>query len=256
MAAQYMEYERSANSVGRTVKAKFDDKRVKLWCMVNPCNPTGEHIPLEKMKKMLLDFSEKGTIVLIDESMLMWHGPSWLKESFVSQQDWVEHMSNEKGVHIFVVTSWTKIWACPGLRIGSVVAPTERLYRAAKRIQVPWSVNGPALAFLHAAVLDEEYLHRTWAVTEKWRNYAVEKMTQTKPKWTITGEKWLSFLWINTHSEEEARTAVSRCLTAGVPLRWGLHGYELPTYIRIAVREPRLTDIIVNAIKGGNEKRN
>jgi len=46
---------------------------------------------------------------------------------------------------VWIMTSWTKIWSCTGIRLGSVVAPTAQDLLAIKAKQVPWSVNGPAL---------------------------------------------------------------------------------------------------------------
>lgn len=43
------------------------------------------------------------------------------------------------------MTSWTKIWSCTGVRLGSVVAPTAEKLAAVKAKQVPWSVNCVAL---------------------------------------------------------------------------------------------------------------
>lgn len=48
-------------------------------------------------------------------------------------------------VHVWIMTSWTKIWSCTGVRLGSVVAPTAAKLAAVKAKQVPWSVNCVAL---------------------------------------------------------------------------------------------------------------
>ena len=45
-------------------------------------------------------------------------------------------MSEERGVHIFVMHSWTKIWSCTGVRLGSVVAPTPTHMVELKKRQV------------------------------------------------------------------------------------------------------------------------
>ncbi len=51
------------------------------------------------------------------------------------------------------VTSWrigslTKLWACPGLRLGYVIAPTPEQAESIRRVQPRWSVNALALAAL------------------------------------------------------------------------------------------------------------
>ena len=46
--------------------------------------------------------------------------------------------------------SLTKLWACPGLRIGYVVAPSASLARAVRDRQPRWAVNGLALPVVEA----------------------------------------------------------------------------------------------------------
>lgn len=46
--------------------------------------------------------------------------------------------------------SLTKLWSCPGLRLGYVIAPTVEAADELRRIQPRWSVNGLALAALPA----------------------------------------------------------------------------------------------------------
>lgn len=44
--------------------------------------------------------------------------------------------------------SLTKLWACPGLRLGYAIAPDEAGARQLRRLRPQWSVNGLALALL------------------------------------------------------------------------------------------------------------
>ena len=46
--------------------------------------------------------------------------------------------------------SLTKVWACPGLRIGYVIAPDGDAARRIRQRQAQWSVNGLALAVVDA----------------------------------------------------------------------------------------------------------
>jgi histidinol-phosphate/aromatic aminotransferase/cobyric acid decarboxylase-like protein len=48
------------------------------------------------------------------------------------------------------IGSFTKLWACPGLRIGYVVAPDGDAAAAIRGIQPQWSVGAPALAAVEA----------------------------------------------------------------------------------------------------------
>lgn len=46
--------------------------------------------------------------------------------------------------------SLTKVWACPGLRIGYVIAPDPSAAQRIRRRQAQWAVNGLALAVVEA----------------------------------------------------------------------------------------------------------
>ncbi|KAJ1828612.1 hypothetical protein LPJ70_007206 [Coemansia sp. RSA 2708] len=143
--------------------------------------------------------------------------------------------------------SWTKLWCCTGLRLGSVVCPTAEHMRAIKKIQVPWSVNIVALAFLNAVVADQPYLQKTWQMTKTWRQQTIERLSERFPHWQFFGNRFLSWVWVDTKSEEEAQRAVDLAHAAGVPVRSGRPGYSLPTFVRLAVREPAKFDVLLEA---------
>lgn len=53
-----------------------------------------------------------------------------------------------RGDDSVVVGSLTKLFACPGLRLGYVLAPDERIATAIRSLRPEWSVNGLAAAML------------------------------------------------------------------------------------------------------------
>ena len=59
--------------------------------------------------------------------------------------------------------SLTKLWACPGLRIGYVIAPDADAAAAVRAIQPRWSVGAPALAVVEALAPVADL--RSWAAT-------------------------------------------------------------------------------------------
>jgi hypothetical protein len=107
---------------------------------------------VDELMNYLESTCKPGTTVIIDESMQPWVGPNWREDSLVSKGVWRRHMSVEKGINVFVMHSWTKIWSCAGIRLGSVIAPTPQLMVQIKAKQVPWSVNNVALTFLTVAI--------------------------------------------------------------------------------------------------------
>eukprot|EP00906_Rhabdomonas_costata_P018651 RCo027211 len=240
---QYKEYERSAVSCGfKTLAA--DDPSATLLCMINPCNPTGEYLPLEQIKAYIERHASTGCTVMVDESMQPWLGPHWRTESLTSQSEWVSDMATRKNVKVYVIHSWTKLWSCAGIRLGSVVAPTYQDYLKVKSAQIPWSVNCFALAFLQAVTHDEPYLRQTWEVTTPWRELS-RKAIEKDFGWKVYGEPWLSWLWVDTFSEATANEAVRLAKAAGTPVRTGKAGYEMGTFVRFAVRSPEKQAVLL-----------
>ncbi|KAJ1853883.1 hypothetical protein LPJ73_002563 [Coemansia sp. RSA 2703] len=246
---QYKEYERSARNNNFTMLSEGSPEKANVVCLVNPCNPTGDYLELPELKQWITDNVLPGGYVIIDESMQPWHSPEFRQHSLVSEREYVEALYKDQGISVFVMHSWTKLWCCTGLRLGSVVCPTTEHMRAIKKAQVPWSVNTVALAFLDAVVRDTEYLDNTWTMTPVWRKLTVDKITEMFPSWVFYGREFLSWIWVDTGSEEVAEKAVELAKKAGVPVRSGRPGYNLPTFVRLAVREPSKVDVLLAAWK-------
>ncbi|RIA99224.1 pyridoxal phosphate-dependent transferase [Glomus cerebriforme] len=255
---QYKEYQRSAETNGRVILQPQDTTPAKLTCIVNPCNPTGEYKNIVDLKHWIGNNVEDGGFVIVDESMQPWLSRDFRADSLISQNEFIYSLYESRQVSVYIIHSWTKIWSCTGLRLGSVICPTSAHCDVLKKLQVPWSVNSPALAFLDAVVKDTAYMEQTWALTPKWRAEIIEKLkalsdaiVQAKNDegyaWEFYGKSFLSYIWINMKSKVVAKEAVAQARAAGVPVRNGSLGYDRPTYVRVAVREPSKVDILINA---------
>jgi histidinol-phosphate/aromatic aminotransferase/cobyric acid decarboxylase-like protein len=60
-----------------------------------------------------------------------------------------------------VVGSLTKVFACPGLRVGYVVTPSAELARAVRARRPEWSVNALACAIVPELIVDADLAHWT-----------------------------------------------------------------------------------------------
>jgi len=246
--SQYMEYERAATAYGRQT-VPWDDPDAPLTCLVNPNNPTGDWWTRDRVLSHIERYCNDGSTVLVDESMLMWHGPQWRDHSLLSAMDQLGELRSSRDIRVWIMHSWTKIWSCPGLRLGSVIGPSAADVSRLKRVQVPWSVNTPALAFLGEAVKDTAYMEEVWAVTPGWRAHLVAGLERDHPEWSVHGEPFLSWVWVDTGSEATALDAVAKARAAGLPIRHGAPGFAQPECIRIGVREPGVVDQLLAAIR-------
>ncbi len=201
------------------------------------------------MKRYIEENCEDDSHVIVDESMQPWLGPEWREDSLLSALDWSEQLEKERGISVFLMHSWTKLWACPGVRLGSLVAPSEETLRRIKAKQVPWSVNLMAIEFTSAVVKDTEYLEKTWECTTAWRAEAVRMLEEQHPEWETHGQDFLSWIWIDCKDEAVASAVVDASKEAGMPVRSGAPGYDMHTFVRMAVREPELTRKLLDTWK-------
>ncbi|KAJ3078674.1 hypothetical protein HK102_004320 [Quaeritorhiza haematococci] len=283
---QYKEYERSASALGREVLKPSDPRPAALTCIVNPNNPTGDYMSLDEIKQYIADEIPDNSVVMVDESMQPWHSPSFRSDSLVSDPSYASNLYTTRNISLYVIHSWTKLWSCTGLRLGSVVCPTQQHCDAIKKVQVPWSVNVPALKFLEVVTSEGieaaggEYLEETWRVTTPWRRDLIEKLKEIAPKeeksqngtnghsngqhegedlvqscgpWIVRGKPFLSWVWIDFKSETVATRAVALARAAGVPVRPGTDGYKCDTCVRAAVRSPDKVQVLIDAWKGLKE---
>ena len=57
------------------------------------------------------------------------------------------------------------------------------------------------------------------------------------PNWTFYGVDFVSWIWVDTHNIELAEKIASRSREIGFPIRHGKQGYNMDSYLRIAVRD-------------------
>ncbi|CAJ0648716.1 8052_t:CDS:2 [Entrophospora sp. SA101] len=199
---QYKEYQRSAETNGRIILGSNEVKPATLTCIVNPCNPTGDYKNVEELKQWIKENVEDGGVVIVDESMQPWLSENFRPDSLTSQHEFLLKFYETNKVSVYIIHSWTKFWSCTGLRLGSVVCPTSKHCDDLKRIQVPWSVNTPALAFLDNVVKDQTYMKNTWELTPKWRLELIEKLKKVS-----NSLEFLSWVWIDMRTIEIAEKA-------------------------------------------------
>lgn len=245
---QYVEYENSCSVSGRT-KLSHDNKNAMITVMVNPNNPTGDFLEWSDMEKYIANEVGNNSYLIIDESMLFWYGQDWKQHSFLGHRDYVASLQNTRNIRTIVVQSWTKIFACTGLRFGSLVVFDQELYNLLVQVQPPWSVNIIARDYIQHAWKSTDYLFDTWDLNPKWREEIVRRLSQHYPDWTFHGKPFTSYIWIDTHNEVVAERIVKLSKECGFPIRHGKYSYNRPTCIRLGVRDPHLLEDWFTSVK-------
>ena len=202
----------------------------------NPTNPTGALHPAA----VITSLRRPGRILVIDEAFM----------DCVPGE--IETMIGNDMTGLLVLRSLTKTWGLAGLRAGYVIGdPT--LIAAMQRQQPPWSVSTPALAATVGCLTPDARIAAAEAANEiaAHRAYLVDQLAQLGL--TVAGRPQASFVLVDTSGVRGDR--------APGWIRLGLrdHGFAVrrgetfpgltPDWIRIAVREPEITDQFVAALR-------
>lgn len=235
--AAYMEYARAAKAAGREVLSPHDDRDAAVTVVIHPNSPTGDCMPLHHLRLIL----EKGKgILVVDESFMPFRGPGWREESALSLVD-------DFPGRLIVITSWTKVWSCPGLRLGSIAASVEWT-RTFKKLQTPWSVNVAAQAFCVAACKDAGYMKRTWNALPGWKLQTERSLSALGWKVNEKSPEWVPWVFVDAGDEKVAERAVEVAQSVGCPIRPCV-SFGLPTFVRLGVRQPEHQKVLFEALK-------
>jgi len=164
-APSFYDYERACSTAGAKVRylmlkdqEKFvfpgieeiseKMKDVDAMFAANPNNPTGSRFPKEVVLALASRFPDKWFI--IDEAFIQ----------FVDDFPGASLMNELRAFkNIIVVSSLTKFYALPGLRLGAAIAHPDAIARLL-RFKTPWSVNAVAdavaLELLNAGDFEKE----------------------------------------------------------------------------------------------------
>lgn len=124
----------------------------------NPHNPSGALWSRE----ILLPLLDRFALVVVDESFMDFVSPSQSLIPWVAEHD-----------NLVVISSLTKFYSLPGLRLGYCVAHPDRLARW-QSWRDPWVVNRLAEVAGIAALADQDFIDRTW----DWYNSCQPAMYQ------------------------------------------------------------------------------
>jgi cobyrinic acid a,c-diamide synthase len=201
----------------------------------NPTNPTSVLYPAALINSL----RQEERIVVVDEAFM----------DCVPGE--AETVISDDMAGLLVLRSLTKTWGLAGLRAGYVIGDPG-LIAALRRQQPPWSVSTPALAAMVACLAPEARNDAAQAAKEivLRRAYLVEQLASVGL--SVVGQPQASFVLVDTsgvrgnHERGWIRLALR---DHGFAVRRGETFPGLGAdWIRIAVREPEITDQLVAAL--------
>ena len=178
LAPTFSEYEKALVSVDCVVKHYYlaeeksfildnaflnhIDSGMDMIILCNPNNPTGQLIDKELLKTIVEKCQSKNIRLLLDECFI----------DFVSemkQHTMIEYL--EKLPAMFILRSFTKSYAMPGIRLGYGLCSDTALLNKILEHEQPWSVSLLAQKAGLASIKEDDYLEdaRTIIISERKR---------------------------------------------------------------------------------------
>lgn len=140
--------------------------------------------------------------------------------------------------HSWRLGSLTKLWSCPGLRLGFIIAPDVKRADAVRNRQPGWSVNGLALAALPHFLSVTDLPGWAQAIGTLRRRF-VNELHLLGLRVTASCANW-----VLVHDQPELRT---RLAPRGIAIR-DCASFGLTGTMRIALPHPRDLDRVVAEI--------
>lgn len=121
----------------------------KLLWISNPINPTGQHIPLEELQRIVDNVSDR-TVIVFDEA----YGECTdTNDNYVSAAQFVEKKQN-----IIVLRTFSKLYGLPSARVGYMICSSSFLRRAIHHYRPYFPFSGISLFLAQLAFLDQTFI--------------------------------------------------------------------------------------------------
>ncbi|GAA5181343.1 histidinol-phosphate transaminase [Niveibacterium umoris] len=211
----------------------------RIVFIANPNNPTGNFLPDEEIVDFL-DGAPDDVLIVLDEAYNEYLAPEQRYDSVA----WLAKYPN-----LVITRTFSKIYGLGGLRVGYGLAGRE-VADLLNRVREPFNVNNVALAAAAAALGDEEFVARSYAVNR-------DGMAQLMAGFDALGLEYIpssgNFM---TFRVGDAANVNRRLLEQGVIVR-PIASYQMPEWLRVTIGLPhenaRFLEALAKALLKGAE---
>jgi hypothetical protein len=217
----------------------------------DPVSDWGGFADIDQVKAKIegLDANSDGTLVIVDETDLVWYGDDWRGESISLDRKWLDKMTIA-GYDVWVVTGVASAWAGEGFNAGWAVAPSQK----SPNPFGTQTISSLALAFVTAAFMDDGYYLDTQRVfVEKIRKDMVERATLDGLD--VWGPPFLPVIFVDLGSSKALLAFLNLARSQGFVLE-GSSKSSGDSYLQIAVHvlHSRVFDLLCDFLKKPNSK--
>lgn len=191
--------------------------KTRIVFIANPNNPTGTLLAKAELRAFLAKVPEH-VLVVLDEAYDEYLPAESKSEALL----WLKEFSN-----LLISRTMSKAYGLAGLRIGYGVAAPE-VADLINRVRQPFNVNSVAQAAAVAALSDEDFVQRTYALNQAGMAQITQGLTSLGLDYIPSYGNFVSF-----HVTDAARV-YQQLLKAGVIVR-PVAAYEMPDYLRVSI---------------------
>jgi len=193
------------------------NQRTRMLFIANPNNPTGTLLGKDDLLSFLRQVP-KQVLVVLDEAY-----DEYLPDTLKSESvDWLAEFDN-----LIISRTFSKAYGLAGLRIGFGMAHAE-VADIMNRVRQPFNVNSVAQAAAVAALHDEDFLVRSYALNQAGMLQITQGLTKLGLEFIPSYGNFVSFCIGN------ATGIYRRLLEYGVIVR-PIANYEMPDYLRVSI---------------------
>ncbi|MES1982162.1 MAG: histidinol-phosphate transaminase [Pseudomonadota bacterium] len=192
-------------------------QQAKLVFIANPNNPTGTFLSGVQLLQFLRALPPQ-ILVVLDEAYNEYL-PEELRYDSVS---WLQEFPN-----LIISRTFSKAYGLAGLRVGYALAH-EQVADMINRVRQPFNVNSVAQAAAVAALQDQAFAQRTYALNQRGMQQITQGLRNLGLDYIPSCGNFISFRV--AHSARVYR----RLLELGVIVR-SIANYDMPEYLRVSI---------------------
>jgi threonine-phosphate decarboxylase len=212
----------------------------KAVYVCNPNNPTGRLTPRKVILELLRECERKEVMMFLDET---------LQELVPDAKDYTCVPEAESHPNLFIIRSFTKCFAMPGLRIGYGVG-SEGVINYMDRARLSWNL-GTVEASVGAFLLRERYQHVIDGarIMAEEKERVVPELRRTHLFHLRTPDAFFFFTRI-TPSDIDTRDLIDFLIERKMLIRdCGSFGKPFERYVRFSIKTRARNDMLLSALR-------
>jgi threonine-phosphate decarboxylase len=212
------------------------EKAPDLAFLTTPNSVTGQLIPRAEIEKIACIARLKRRFLVIDEAFI----------DFVEAES-VKYLIRDNP-YVIILRSLTKYYALPGLRLGYLLADTQRVAQFAAYLE-PWSVNGPAQKVALACLANRNFGLKTERWLRQERNFLSQSLIGLKRFQPYPSST--NFLLVRMANDGDALRLCAFLLQRKILIRACNSFAGLGSnHFRVAVRQRKDNRLLLEALRG------